>query len=188
MESANRPSVVLRAEHLTILRVIEILGRLVTRSEQGKGFERLAFERCVEFFRLFADACHHAKEEDLLFPLLEARGIPREGGPIGVMLYEHGLARQYTKEMADALDALGDGEENAESRFHAAAYEYIDLLRNHIHKEDNVLFEMGDRVMSDDDQTTLCNRFCEASCQAFGGKTREELMQIADELEQQWSV
>ncbi len=118
MESANRPIAVLRAEHLTILRVIEILRRLVTRSEQGQGFERRAFERCVEFFRFFADACHHAKEEDLLFPVLETRGIPREGGPIGMMLYEHSLARQYTKEMANALDALEDGEENAESRFH----------------------------------------------------------------------
>ena len=188
MESSNRPSAVLRAEHLTILRVIQILRRLVTRSEQGKGFERLAFKRCVEFFRLFADACHHAKEEDLFFPVLEARGIPREGGPIGVMLHEHSLARQYTKEMSHALDAVEEGEKDAENKFHSAAHEYIELLTNHISKEDNVLFNMGDRVMSDDDQTTLCNRFCEAGCRSFGGKTREELVQIADELEQQWSA
>ncbi len=184
----QQPTAVLKSEHQTILRVIGVLDRLLARSERGDGFEHSAMRRCVEFFRLFADACHHAKEEDLLFPVLETRGISRDGGPIGVMLHEHSLARQHTKEMADALDALGDGEENAESRFHTAAYEYIELLTNHIHKEDNVLFNMGDRVMSADDQTTLCNRFCEVGCRAFGGKTREELVQIADELEQQWSV
>ncbi len=68
------------------------------------------------------------------------------------------------------------------------AHENIELLTNHIYKEGNVLFNMGDRVMSDDDQATLCNRFCEVGCRAFGGKKREELVQIADELEQQWST
>ncbi|MCH7526644.1 MAG: hemerythrin domain-containing protein [Planctomycetes bacterium] len=180
----QHPTTVLRSEHQTILRVIAVLERLVVRSEQGDGFEHAALRRCVEFFQLFADACHHAKEEELLFPVLEARGIPREGGPIGVMLYEHTLARRHTKEMADALGALDAGDKNAERRFNVAAHEYIELLTNHIHKEDNVLFDMGDRVMSDDDQTTLCKRFCEVGCRAFDGKKREELVQVADELEQ----
>ena len=143
--------------------------------------------QCVEFFQLFADACHHAKEEDILFPVLEARGIPRADGPIGMMLYEHSLARQYTKVMANSLGALEIGEESAENRFRAAAREYIELLTNHIYKEDNILFNMGDRVMSDDDRTALCHRFCEVGWGSFGGKKREELLQIADVLEQQWS-
>jgi len=179
----QRPSAVLRAEHQIILRVISVLRRLVDRSELGDGFDQPALARCVEFFRLFADACHHAKEEDLLFPVLEANGIPREGGPIGVMLYEHRLARQHTREMADALDALGNNEENAASRLGTAAHEYIELLTNHIYKEENVLFNLGDQVMSENDQTTLCRRFCEVGCKAFGGKTRRELERIADELE-----
>ena len=90
--------------------------------------------------------------------------------------------------MATALDARENGEENTGSRFHTAAHQYIELLTNHINKEDNVLFDMGDRVMSFEDQTTLCNRFCEVGCQAFGGKKREELVQIANALEQQWST
>ena len=85
----------------------------------------------------------------------------------GVMLYEHKLARRHTKEMADALGALDAGDKNAERRFNVAAHEYIELLTNHIHKEDNVLFDMGDRVMSDDDQTTLCKRFCEVGCRPW---------------------
>ena len=180
------PTTVLKSEHGTILRVISVLNRLVDRVERGDGFEQAAFRRCVEFFKLFADACHHAKEEDLLFPLLEARGIPRDGGPIGVMLYEHRLARQHTQAMADALDARDRGDKQGETRFQVAAREYIALLRNHILKEDNVLFQMGDRVMSDDDQALLCRQFCEVGCRAFGGKNREELARMADELEQQW--
>ncbi len=139
----DNPIDVLRSEHQVILRVMNVLKDLVDRSERGEAFEREAFSTCVEFFRLFADACHHAKEEDLLFPVLEARGIPGEGGPIGVMLYEHRLARRFTQDMADALDALARGEEEAKQRFRVAAHQYVELLTNHIDKEDSVLFNRG---------------------------------------------
>lgn len=180
------PSTVLRNEHRVIVRVLGVLERLVERSERGDGFEYAALRRCVEFFRLFADLCHHAKEEDLLFPVLEARGVPREGGPIGVMLYEHSVARKLTKEMGEALDGVEGGGADAEARFRQTARQYHDLLTNHIDKEDNVLFTMGDHVMSDDDKTTLCGRFREAGCRAFGGKRREELEEIAYDLEVEW--
>ncbi len=186
VEEEQTPSNVLRMEHQVILRVIGVLERLVKRSERGDGFEGESLGRCVEFFRLFADACHHAKEEDLLFPVLESRGIPREGGPIGVMLQEHEMARAYTRQMGEALQAAEKGEGDAEQRFHEAAHQYIELLTIHIGKEDNVLYPMGDQVMTSDDQNALCGRFCEVGCRAFGGKQREELEQVADELEAQW--
>ena len=177
------PSAVLKDEHKIILRVVGVLSRLVERSQSGDGFERESLLRCVEFFRLFADACHHAKEEDLLFPLLESRGLPREGGPIGVMLEEHKMARALTQQMADALES---GESDSVQQFHDAALNYIQLLTQHIYKEDNILFDMGDRVMTGDDQTALCAKFCEAGCRSFGGKKRDELAGIADELEEKW--
>ena len=157
--ASDRPTAVLRAEHQTILRVINVLEALVRRSEAGTGFELDALRQCVTFFRLFADACHHAKEEDLFFPALEARGVPREDGPIGVMLHEHRLARQHTSSMGDALEAFD---------------------------RDNILFQMGDLVMTEDDGASLCGQFCEVGCRAFEGKSREELARIADELESAW--
>lgn len=186
IDDSRQPIAVLKSEHVIILRVIDVLERLIGREAEGRDLEHAALRECVSFFRLFADACHHAKEEDLLFPVLESRGIPRDGGPIGVMLYEHRQARQLTKEMGDALDGIGNGDPGAQEGFLAAARSYIELLRNHIYKEDNILFNMGDRVMSEQDQKTLCNRFCEVACQAFEGKKREELMRMADALEQQW--
>jgi hemerythrin-like domain-containing protein len=179
------PSAVLRDEHRVILRVIDVLERLAKRARDGR-FEGEALARCVEFFRLFADACHHAKEEDLLFPVLEMRGIPRDGGPIGMMLYEHQLARQFTQEMGAAVEARRQGEADADTRFLDAAQKYIDLLRNHIYKENNVLFRMGDQAMSDEDQSELRDKFCEAGCRAFGGKQGDELRRMADELEAAW--
>jgi len=181
-EQSESPVKVLRAEHQVILRVVRVLGKLMDRFEQAGEFAEAPLAKCVEFLRLFADACHHGKEEDLLFPVLESRGIPRDGGPIGVMLYEHQIGRGLTKDMAGALTDARTGDA-ARTRFCKAARQYVDLLTDHIYKEDNILFTMGDRMMNPDDQAALGTKFCAVNCRAFEGRRREELQQIADELE-----
>ncbi len=180
------PTAELTSEHAVIKRVLAVLERLIGRARRGEAFEAESLASAVEFFRLFADACHHAKEEDLLFPVLEARGIPKEGGPIGVMLEEHRQARGYTREMATALEDRDRDREVAEGRFLSAAENYLELLTQHIFKEDNVLFRMGDRVLTGDDQQKLAVGFCDVACRSFDGKTREQLEAIAGELEDRW--
>jgi len=182
----RKPSRVLKDEHRIIERVLSVLQSLVAKMESGVNPECDALNHCVQFFRLFADACHHAKEEDLLFPVLESRGIPREGGPIGVMLHEHAQARGLTKEMGEALAEIEAGSADGKERFQTAARHYVSLLSNHIQKEDNILYVMGDRVMTAEDQDSLCSRFCEVGCRSFGGKRREELEALADDLENRW--
>lgn len=180
------PTAELSSEHDVIKRVLAVLERLIARARRRGGFEAESFASAVEFFRLFADACHHAKEEDLLFPVLEARGIPNEGGPIGVMLEEHRRARGLTREMIAALAAREAGDAGSEERFLSAAADYLELLTHHIFKEDNVLFRMGDQAMTARDRADLTLKFCDVGCRSFDGKTREQLRAIADKLEARW--
>ncbi|MFH0981776.1 MAG: hemerythrin domain-containing protein [Planctomycetota bacterium] len=180
------PSSVLKEEHRVIERVLSVLHFLVTRAEGKLGFERASFQRCVQFFRLFADACHHAKEEDLLFPVLEARGMPREGGPIGVMLQEHTQARHLIKMMGEALEAAKTRNRAAELRFLRTARDYLALLSDHIQKEDCCLLRLSDRVLTARDRLVLGKKFADAGRRAFEGKRREELEEMADQLEKQW--
>ena len=182
----RRISSVLRAEHQLIARLIAVLQRIVNRSERGDGFARDAAGQCVEFFRSFADECHHAKEEGLLFPALESRGIPRTGGPIGVMLQEHQMARGYTQDMARALEAHDADDPDAKAHFCAAACQYIELLTNHIAKEDNILFNMGDQVLTESDQASLCAKLCEMSCGGYRGRRHMEIERMVATLEQEW--
>ncbi len=57
---------------------------------------------------------------------------------------------------------------------------------SHIYKEKSVRFNIGYRVMSHDDRPTRGDRFCEVGCRALGGKKLEDLVRIADALEQRW--
>lgn len=180
------PGAYLHREHRTIERVLRVLDLLVRRAADGRGFETDAFARCITFLHAFADVCHHAKEEDVLFPALEARGIPRDSGPIGVMLHEHRLGRVLVSQMSAALDDVRRGAHDAAPRFCGVAREYIELLRQHIFKEDHVLFRMADNVLSNADGAALCGRLCSVDCGMFEGHRRSELEQIADELDRAW--
>ncbi len=184
--SGLTPSEILTSEHDTIKRVLAVLQNLVRRARDGDGWENDSFRSCVEFFRYFADAFHHAKEEDLLFPALEERGIQRDGGPIAVMLMEHARGREFVKQMADALAGVKNEAEAAREQLILAADEFYGLLSHHIYKEDNILFPMGDNVLTDDDQGKLHTRYCEVASRTFGDRSPEELIQIADELEERW--
>ena len=173
----------LRDEHVLILRVADILERLVERSEAAQETDFSAFEDCVTFVRLFADGCHHGKEEDLLFPALEARGMPRHGGPIAVMLEDHRRGREYAGRMQDALEPARAGSGEALRQLLDGARDYIALIRNHILKEDHVLFQMADQMVSGPACQALCGNYDDVCARRFEGHSKEQLEELAGDLE-----
>ncbi|MBX9790521.1 MAG: hemerythrin domain-containing protein [Pirellulales bacterium] len=145
----------LKHEHDLIERVLVLLSD-AAKTLQGGGHLPFGFQEwAVDFIRRFADGCHHAKEEEVLFPLLEQRGVARHGGPIGVMLYEHDIGRDCVGRMAAALPSAN----NNPAAFAAAAQEYVALLRQHIFKENNVLFRIADRVLKPGDDEDVVSRY-----------------------------
>jgi hemerythrin-like domain-containing protein len=172
---------VLKEEHRVIERVLAVLERAAARLEQGEEVPRELFPTAVEFIRGFADRCHHAKEEGSLFPLLEGKGVPRHGGPIGVMLSEHEEGRRWVALMDEAGVRYRRGEEDARRDLITGARGYSQLLRDHIGKEDHVLFPMADQVLAETDQTELLERF-EAVEEEVGKGAHSRYHHLAEEL------
>ena len=171
----------LREEHQWILKVAGVLETILDR-EPDHGLDLAAVEACVSFIRLFADACHHGQEEDLLFPELQARGMPRETGPLAVMLQEHEMGRSYARQMAKALPKVREGESDAREILVNSARGYIRLIRGHIHKEDNVLFNMADQAVVGPACRKLCDAYDVVCQRRFEGMTKEELEEMAEGL------
>lgn len=150
-----KASKILMDEHEKILEMLEVLDRICQNIENSNNPPTEHLERIIDFIRSFADHWHHAKEENLLFPAMEKAGIPRDGGPIGVMLTDHVAGRDQVRRMDNAVQKMKSGEPGAGEDFTQHASDYIQLLANHIHKENHVLFPMGDRFMSEEIQREL---------------------------------
>jgi hemerythrin-like domain-containing protein len=144
-------------DHRLIERVMSALeARLV---EEGGDFPGDFVAQALAFFVEFADGHHHYKEEESLFPALAGHGVPVEGGPIGMMLHEHNLGRQLLAGIRDNLAAARGGDPEARAAVRRYAGDYVGLLRNHIWKEDNVLFRMAQHVLDEQAVRGIEDRF-----------------------------
>ncbi|MCL4533696.1 MAG: hemerythrin domain-containing protein [Bacteroidetes bacterium] len=177
------PTEILKDEHRVIERVLAVLRRAAARLEAGERVDPSVFERGIDFIRNFADRYHHAKEENALFTTMAAHGIPQQQGPIGVMLMEHEQGRAHVRGMAEALEKYGAGDDSARTALAEHARGYADLLSEHIYKEDNILYPMGDQVMPASAQDDLLKQFRELEGRVLSPAERQRYLDTVSELE-----
>lgn len=173
---------VLREEHRLILKVAGALDLMLSAHHHGQSLDYDRVAKCIMFFRLFADACHHGKEEDLLFPELVAKGMSKDAGPIAVMLDEHEQGRAFVGIMRATFDKAREGNEQAGAELVFAAEGFIELIVAHIGKEDNVLFGMSDGMIVGNDCRDLCAGYDEVCGRSFEGQSKEDLERLAGEI------
>jgi hemerythrin-like domain-containing protein len=184
-----KPTEELSQEHQAILEMIRILGLMADRLDAGTPVDPDDLERSVEFIRVFADRCHHGKEEGHLFPEMEKAGIARDHGPIGVMLTEHTSGRRLVGDMAGAVPGIRQtGDPQAAEAFAMAARGYGVLLTQHINKEDHILFPMADARLSPDQQRRLEAAFAEVERTVIGEGRHEEFHRLLGRLGKAYSA
>lgn len=145
----------LKKEHQLILQYVDLMERSVCWNLENPE-SRLLFENAgffSEFIREFADAFHHVKEENILFRYLALPGVLSHCDPIPQMLYEHELARSHLEEVESALDrtdllALVGTVQN-----------YVLLMKQHIFKENNVLYPMAEKGLSDEFKSSIAQEY-----------------------------
>jgi hemerythrin-like domain-containing protein len=175
-------------EHRVIEQVLVCLGKIVERAEADRKLDGQSAREAVSFFRHFADRCHHAKEEDHLFPAMEARGFLRDAGPTGVMIHEHEQARYHVGKMDEHIEAASEGDAAAVQEFSRHARAYSNLLRNHIEKEDHCLYTMANQAFTDEDQQELLRAFERVEAEEIGAGVHEKYVSIANELADRFGV
>jgi hemerythrin-like domain-containing protein len=176
---------ILMSEHRVIERVIASLEAASARLERGEAVRPGFFVDASDFVKGFADGCHHRKEEGVLFVAMEANGMPADSGPIAVMLMEHEQGRQYNRGMRSAAERLAAGDASARDDVVQNAQGYATLLRQHIQKEDNILFPMADQVIPMQAQAQVAEGFEHVEHEETGEGVHERYLALADALERE---
>lgn len=168
---------ILSEEHEGIKRVLALIEKAQEKVEKDQSLPINFIPEILDFIKTFADTCHHGKEEGVLFPLLEKRGIPKEGGPIGMMLMEHDMGRDNVKA---ANKAFQNGE-TKEALSHLS--DYANLLYGHIDKENSILYPMGNEVLTPADQEYLKKEFEKVEREKIGPGRHEAYHQMIEKWE-----
>ena len=133
----------LEDDHVYILKLIDVM-EIMTESTEPVVSD---LEESVDLIKSFADGLHHAKEEALLFPLMAERGFSTRQGPVAMMLHEHAQGRNDVKEISENIGLFKNGDLSALALIYHNMIGYGELLRNHIAKENDVLFRMADNAI-----------------------------------------
>ena len=168
---------ILVKEHENILKIAEILEKecraLESRKEQAANKE--FFMSVISFIKDYADRFHHAKEEKILFKEFET--CVNEGrvhcNPVEQMLFEHDKGRAAVKLMVEGVEA---GDKN---KLITGGRAYTALIREHIFKEDNILYPMADEALSQNVKEKILRGFNSIK----GGDKEKKYLKLLKKLE-----
>lgn len=170
-----QPTAILRKEHEAITGMLDAADRAAEKLERSEPVRPEFLDGMAEFFSVFLDQCHHGKEEEIFFPALAKKGMPVDAGPIGVMLGEHEAGRGLARRLRELSGAYGRGDRTAGIAWARAAREYTRLLRDHILKENSVLFPMAEGLLSPSEEEALSAAFERLEIEKMGKGTHERL-------------
>ena len=182
MENYTRWDDFLVAEHEMIERAMAVLKNNLEKIDEAVKAP-LQMQRAIDFLLEFGDKVHNTKEEEFLFPLMGQKGLPVQGGPIGVMLMEHDAERNLLQRMMAELPNLAEAATTKRQKFAAEGFEYLTIRAEHIWKENDVLYPMGRKLFSDEDNTSLLNAFKTLDQQTYGDAARDHYAQMLAEVE-----
>ncbi len=175
----------LMEEHRVIERVLAALEAAANALERQRPVRPGFFLEAADFIAGFADGCHHRKEEGVLFGAMVASGLPAGEGPITVMLMEHEQGRALTRSLRDAARRLSDGDAAAAPQVVAHARQYVALLRDHIMKEDEVLFPMAGELLTAAQDDQILQGFARIERDDAKGGVHDRLLALAAALERE---
>lgn len=150
----------LMVEHRLIERVVALLRKELEKVRSDGGPDTFFIEQAADFFRVYADRCHHGKEEDVLFKDLAQKPLkPEDKKLMEELIGEHVFARRTVGKLVTAKDAFEAGREEALSEIEAALADLVALYPKHIEKEDKRFFPASMEYFNDAERNTMLEAF-----------------------------
>ena len=177
----------LKNEHSGVKTMLGIIEAILTRSANGREVNVDDLNEILEFLTVFVDRCHHGKEEDFLFPALESAGLSRDQSHIGELLQEHEQGRQLVAGLRDVANNFKIADQTVAGKLEKAGREYVALLKEHIQKEENVLFPMAEDMLGEEKDAELAEAFEKVERERVGPGKHEEFHELLHRLEQTYT-
>ncbi len=167
---------VISDDHRNLWRIAATLDLVVDEMEAGGEVEAAFFNSVFDYIEQFMDGCHHAKEDDHLFPALRARS-PQAAAVLDRLQAEHRNGPENLKALRAQLAAAAAGT-LAGGEFAAALRLYTQSLKNHIGTEEKEALPLAREVLTADDWAVIDRAFLDSEDPLFGEKAKAEFREL----------
>jgi hemerythrin-like domain-containing protein len=130
------PIAPLMIEHRLIKKMIVVIKKVIDQSEQQGKINPEFIDLAVDFIRMYADRCHHGKEEDILFRNLKQKPLSVEEKQImDELIEDHQLGRKTVADLVEAKGRYMKGDPEALPLMLDRMKFLVDFYPRHIEKE-----------------------------------------------------
>jgi hemerythrin-like domain-containing protein len=156
------PIGVLTVEHLLTGRMINLINRELEKVAQGKKADLLFIDGAIDFAKTYADACHHGKEEGILFERLgRKRLIPEHKKLMDELVLEHIENRKIVTNLEMARESQMKGDLTAVKTILTACKSLVEFYPGHMEKEEKHFFAPSMEYFSKREQQEIVKKFWE---------------------------
>lgn len=156
-------------EHDVILHALELLKKVQAREGLEEDELLQYYGEFAYFSEVFADKCHHGKEEHNMYHTLAPLGDTAEKNMIIALIEDHVKARALVRELKAAVEAGNVGVAAVK------AAEYRALLLDHIRRENEEMFPSLEHRITDKQQDVMYGHFLDVEARFLGDGVKERL-------------
>ena len=136
-------------EHQNIEKLLSVLEHELALFDRNRRPDYDILQSIIQYFEDFPQSCHHPKEE-LIFSRLRVRD-PAAAAAYGDVDAEHESEAKRLRAFADAVNAVLADQELLRESIHQAVHEFIKNQREHLKKEETLLFPAAVKALRPED-------------------------------------
>ncbi len=166
------------SDHNLIEKALILFEKEIAKKEMAN---KEILQSLISFIDEYGDTYHNQKEEQFYFPLLLQKGLPPMG-PVNVMLMEHQNERELISEIKNLINKF-ENENIFDENLNNLIRDFCELTKNHIWKENDILYPMGAKLLDENDNKFLIDNFEKLSQEKYGQDPYKRFSIMLDSFE-----
>ena len=142
------PTTDIQSDHVAMTIILDAMEKRANEILENGNVDYFRIGQILDFLHNYTDTLHYAKEERILFPAVADDSKPWISIMINNLVQEHALARDYITEIDMHLNSCLAGDANALQDLGAVMLKYVELEKNHIKVEDEIVMPLFKRLLN----------------------------------------
>jgi hemerythrin-like domain-containing protein len=167
---------ILLDEHQNIRKLLLVLEHELEVFDRSGRPDYEILQSIIQYFQDYPESCHHPKEE-MIFEKLKLRD-PAAAKRFGDVEAEHGLEARRLRSFARAVDYILADQEFLRESFHLAVHDFIEHQRQHLQKEERLMFPAAVKALRSDDWAEIDARLDDRKDPLFNSIVEERFQNL----------
>jgi hemerythrin-like domain-containing protein len=167
-------------EHQNIEKLLLVLEHELEIFDRSGRPDYEILQTIIQYFQDYPEKCHHPKEE-MIFDKLKARDAVA-AKRFGDVEAEHEVETRRLRSFARAVDSVLADQEFLRESFHLAVHDFIEHQRQHLQKEEQLLFPAAIKALRRQDWAEIDARLDDRKDPLFDGVVEEKFHDLQNTI------